>query len=68
MEKEDRVEVQITGNPKYECLLKIWDRYRKWLAPSLSPLMSFITQCSSGLDGARIFHIGQDMIWFIFTN
>lgn len=43
MEKEDRLQEGIDGNYHYNCLIEIWDRYRKGLAPPTLPcLMSLI--------------------------
>lgn len=40
MEREDRLKVQVKGSYKY--LLIIWDRYKQWVVPTPSPVMSFI--------------------------
>lgn len=42
LEKEDRLKIQRDQSYIYKCLLRVWDRYKKWLVPSMSPLMSFI--------------------------
>lgn len=42
IEKEDRLKIHIVGSYNYKCLLRVWDWYRKQLAPFKSPLMSFL--------------------------
>lgn len=41
--KEDRLNlVQARGIFHYEFIMKIWDKYRKWVEPHQSPAMSFM--------------------------